>query len=72
MRDRTHQEHLEQWAEYVKNNPDWKKHHTEFINAQFDKAYQFIERIKKQKGGKEKIVQLYGIKNKKGYKNLLS
>jgi len=44
-------EAVEKWALFVKNNPDnWKKIHTEFINAQFEKAYKAIDKILKEKG----------------------
>lgn len=64
---------LEKWAEFVKNNPTkWKKLHTEFINAQFEKAYAFMERLSKQPGGKEKLIKLYRIGNLSGYPSLQS
>lgn len=63
-----HQEQIKRWANFVKNNPTkWKKVHTEFINALFDKHEQFRERLLKTPGGKEKLIKLYGIKNKEGY-----
>lgn len=70
-RDKTHADHIESWAHFVKTNPNWKKIHTEFINAQFEKANSFIKRLLKQPNGKEKIIKLYKIKNKKGYSKLL-
>lgn len=61
-------EQVERWAHFVRDNPTkWKKIHTEFINALFDKHYQFRERLLKTPGGKEKLVKLYGIKNREGY-----
>lgn len=60
-------EQIERWAEYVKNNNDWKKIHTQFINSQFQKSNEFFKRLAKQKGGKKKITEIFGIKNKKGY-----
>lgn len=71
MRDQTHLDHIEKWANFVRTNPDWKKTHTEFINAQFEMAEQFMKRLLKEKGGKEKLIKLYGIKNIAGYKDLL-
>lgn len=71
MRDKTHMEFVERWADYVKNNSDWKKIHTEFINSQFKMHDDFIKRLLKEKGGKEKIIKIYKIKNIKGYKELL-
>ena len=64
-------EAVEKWALFVKNNPDnWKKIHTEFINAQFEKAYKAIDKILKEKGGPEKIAKIYGIKNRAGYSSI--
>ena len=38
-------EQIERWAKFVRENPNkWKKIHTKFINAIFDKHYQFRER----------------------------
>ena len=68
MRDKSHMESVERWANFVKNNPDkWKKYHTEFINAQYGMAQDFIKRLAKQPNGKEKIRKIYGINNPKGY-----
>jgi hypothetical protein len=59
-------EHLyqvERWALFVREHPtEWKKPHTEFINALFDKHEQFKERLLKTPGGKEKFEKLYGNK----------
>ena len=62
---------VERWANYVKSNSDWKGIHTNFINAQFEMAENFIKELAKQKGGKDKIIKLYNIKNLDGYKKLL-
>lgn len=63
---------IDRWIEYMRKNPStWKKHHTEFINAQFEKADLFIRRLAKQPGGKKKIIEAYNIKNVKGYPGLL-
>ncbi|MBI4453568.1 hypothetical protein HY636_02895 [Candidatus Woesearchaeota archaeon] len=67
-----HMQNLEKWAHFVRNNPTkWKKIHTQFINAQFEKAYAFIDKLLKQPNGREKIIKLYKIGNLKGYPNLL-
>ncbi len=69
----THQDFIMRWIRFMKENPDkWKFHHTEFINAQFEKANQVIKELSKTKQGKEKIIKIYNIKNKKGYQDLLS
>jgi len=72
MRDKTHIEQIEKWAYYIKTNPnEWKKIHTEFINALYRKSENFIKRLAKQKNGKEKIIKIYNIKNVNGYKKLI-
>lgn len=71
MRD-NHKDQIERWALFVRDNPrEWKKIHTEFINAQFDKHRQFIERLLEKPDGFEKIVKLYNIRNVDAYRKLL-
>lgn len=63
---------IDRWIKYMRENPGkWKKEHTEFINAQFEKSEQFIKRLLKEPNGKEKIIAVYGLKNLKGYENIL-
>ena len=65
-------EQVERWANFVKNNPDkWKKIHTQFINAQFEKHRAFIKRLLKEHDGFDKIVKMYNIKNVQAYRKLL-
>ena len=67
-----HMEQVERWALFVKDNPDkWKKQHTEFINAQFEKHNIFIKNLLKQKDGFEKLVRIYDIKNVEEYRKIL-
>lgn len=62
----SHQDQVEEWANFVKNNPDkWKAQHTKFINAQINMANEALRRVRKQKNGKEKLIELFYIKNKK-------
>ncbi|MEK6823337.1 MAG: hypothetical protein AABY13_05885 [Nanoarchaeota archaeon] len=64
-------EEIDRWVAYMKAHPhDWKRIHTQFINAQFAKAYRFIERLKETPEGRAKIIAAYGIRNKKGYPSL--
>lgn len=61
-------EQVERWAKFVKENPDkWRKEHTKFINALFENHYSFVDRLCKTPGGKEKLVKIYDIRNRKGY-----
>ncbi len=62
---------LERWAEYVRTHANWKKIHTEFIDAQYEKHADFLKRLTKTPNGKKKIIALYGIQNLKGYPALL-
>ena len=65
-------EEIDRWVAFMKEHPqDWKRVHTDFINAQFIKSRQFIERLAHTPGGKQKIMAAYGIKNVKGYPALL-
>jgi len=67
-----HEDFIERWVKFMKDNPsEWKKHHTEFIDSQFEKANKVIQELSKTKEGKAKIIKMYNIKNIKGYKNLL-
>jgi len=72
MTDKSHDEFVERWAKFVKNNPkNWQKTHSDFINAQFSLHKEFLKKLSKQKNGAQKIVQIYNIKNLNGYKKLL-
>lgn len=68
----THTDFIERWAHFMREHPSkWKKVHTEFINAQFKSHEQFLERLLRQPNGKEKIRELYKIKNLEGYPTLI-
>jgi len=73
MRDSSHDDFIDRWVEFIKKNPDkWRKIHNEFIDSQFIMAEQFWKRLVKTKGGKEKLIEIYKIKNLEGYKGLLN
>jgi hypothetical protein len=58
----SHNEQIERWANFVRTNPyKWKKIHTKFINAIFEKNKEFIVKLKNTPNGKEKIKELYGL-----------
>jgi hypothetical protein len=66
-----HDEFVERWANFVKNNPDkWKKIHSQFIDAQFIMAERFYKNLAKTKDGKKKIIEVFGIRNIEGYPRL--
>jgi hypothetical protein len=62
MADKTHDEFIEMWANFVRTHPrsEWKPQHTAFINSQIELANAFYKRLAKVPGGKEKIRNLRG------------
>jgi len=50
-RDKTHDEFIEKWANYVKNQPRkvWKKQLNQLIDAQYQKSKEFYKRLNNQK-----------------------
>ncbi len=62
----SHMEQVERWARFVRDNPTkWKRVHTEFINAIFDKEKQFRERLLLMPEGKEKLAKLQKMRNER-------
>jgi hypothetical protein len=62
MRDKTHLEQIERWAEYVKNNPDkWKAKLKPFLDAQIIMARRFYKKLAETEEGRIKIKELKGI-----------
>lgn len=53
--NKSRDEQIIRWANYVRSHKDWKRAHTEFINAQFIKYSNFLKRIAKTENGKEKL-----------------
>lgn len=67
----SHEDQIVEWANYIKQNPSkWRAQHTQFLNSQIEMANAALERIKKQKNGKQKIIELFGITNKELIKKL--
>ncbi|MFW5705243.1 MAG: hypothetical protein ACOCXG_05370 [Nanoarchaeota archaeon] len=63
---RTRNDFVDFWANYVKNNPKkWQKPLKEFLNAQIVNATNFQEKLLRTKGGADKIIKLYRISNPK-------
>ena len=61
MRDKSHDEQIERWAEYVKNNKNWKIKHKEFLDAQIIIARRVYKKLEKSEEGKKKIIELRQI-----------
>jgi hypothetical protein len=62
MRDKSHIEQVERWAEYCRNNPDWKKKLKPFLDAQIIMANRFYKKLAETPEGREKIKELRAIK----------
>ena len=53
-------EQIDRWANYVKTSQGaWRKIHSEFLDAQFELANAFYQRLAQQPGGKKKIIELF-------------
>ena len=62
-RDKTHDEQIKRWAEYVKNNPQkWKSHLKPFIDDQIIIARRFYKKLSETEKGREKIKALLAQK----------
>jgi len=56
LRDKTHEEQIERWAEYVKKHPkEWKKKLKPFLDSQIIIARRFYKRLASTENGKKKI-----------------
>jgi len=67
IRDKTHNEHIEKWANFVKTNPHsaWQPQLNRFINAQIENANRFYSELSKTEEGREKIKKLMALKDAK-------
>jgi len=64
MRDKTHDEQIERWAKYVRENPDkWKSKIKPFLDSQILMSRRFYKKLSETKEGREKIKLLRKIKN---------
>ena len=62
MRDKSHIEQVERWAEHVKNNPQtWKKQLKPFLDAQIIMAIRFYNKLAQTPEGREKIKLLRNL-----------
>jgi len=57
MRDKTHLEFIERWADFIKNKSqsEWRPKFNEFIDAQFDIAKRFRDNMEKTEQGRENL-----------------
>lgn len=60
VRDKSHMEQVERWAEYVRNVPreEWKAKLKEFVDAQIIIGLRFRERLSRTEEGREILKRL--------------
>ncbi len=66
MRDRTHDEQVIRWTEFVKTHPRsiWIREVGPLVDSQIIMANSFYERLAKTEGGLEKIRKLRKLEKK--------
>ena len=63
-RDKSHDEQIERWAVFVRDNPhEWKKQLKPFLDSQILMARRFYKNLSETEEGRKKIELL--IKNRK-------
>ena len=55
MRDKSHEEQIKRWAEYVKNNSDWKFKLKPFLDGQIIIARRAYNKLAQTFEGRKKI-----------------
>ena len=64
MRDKTHIEQIERWANYVKQNPDrWKSKLKPFLDSQIIIARRFYKKLAETTDGRIKLEKIKRLKN---------
>jgi len=60
MRDKSHNEQVERWANHIRNTPKeiWKPGFNEFIDSQFFMAEKFYKNLEKSEEGREILERL--------------
>lgn len=60
MRDKSHIEQVERWAEFVRNNPrdKWKKVINLLMNATYQKADEFYKNLENTEEGRKILERL--------------
>ena len=59
MRDKSHDEQIERWANYVREHPtEWKKHLKPFLDAQIIMARRFYNKLAETEEGRKKIIEM--------------
>jgi hypothetical protein len=61
MRDKSHMEQVERWANYVKTHDDWKMKLKPFLDSQIIMAQRFYKKLGETEEGMKKIAELRGL-----------
>jgi len=61
MRDKTHTEQVERWANYVKSHDDWKSKLKPFLDGQIIMAQRFYGKLGETEEGRKKIKEIRKI-----------
>ncbi len=61
MRNKSHNEQIERWAKFCRENSDWKKKLKPFLDAQIIIARRIYKKLSESSEGREKIKELKGI-----------
>ena len=62
MRDKSHNEQIKRWANYVKNNSDWKKKLKPFLDSQIIISRRVYKKLAETHEGREKIKKLRSLR----------
>lgn len=66
MRDKSHIQQVERWAEFCRDNPaEFRKHLNVFLDAQIIKAREFYKRLNRTENGRTILNKLKAEKLKK-------
>ena len=67
IRDKSHAEALEKWAEFVRSNPrwKWKRAVNLLVNATYQKSQEFYSRLEKTDKGREILARLMEERRKR-------
>lgn len=58
MRDTSHTEQIERWAEFVRDNPNWRERFNEFSDGQILLAKKAYAKLAQTEDGRRKIKML--------------
>lgn len=67
MRDKSHIQQVERWADFIKDKPqdEWRQKLNEFIDAQFEMAERFRENLEKTEEGRETLKRVIEWRKKR-------